>query len=326
MKFPKISILCLAYNHEKYISQTIDSFLMQKTNFDYEILIHDDASTDKTPEILKEYQKKFPNIIKLVIQKENQLSKIKTGILKTFLLPSAKGKYIALCEGDDYWIDAYKLQKAVDSLDQNSDCIMFAHNSYILYPDNRKELLIKRNNVLNNKFSLINQIYTHTSARVFRNIKNLPPGDIFQYHYLLSKGNCYYYDKPLSVYRYNHKGVWSSVDRKEQEKFNNIVIYLINIMLNYKYNNYYSEIMPTDFQYFKNNYKNEMAWILYYIHKNYRYSDIFNPKTNFIKFPNKDLKIWTQYSRLEKYPIIRYIVKNKKILKLYYKKYLKDLL
>lgn len=111
---------CITYNHEPYIRQCLEGFMMQKTTFPFEVLIHDDASTDGTAGIIKEYEVKYPNIIKPIYQKENQYSKgIK--ISPTFQYPRAKGKYIALCEGDDYWIDPYKLQKQVDFLETHSE-------------------------------------------------------------------------------------------------------------------------------------------------------------------------------------------------------------
>ena len=103
----KVSICCITYNHEDYIADAIESFLMQETDFKYEILIHDDASTDKTADIIRSYELKYPEIIKPIYQTVNQYSK-NTKILPTFLYPKAKGKYIALCEGDDYWIDPLK--------------------------------------------------------------------------------------------------------------------------------------------------------------------------------------------------------------------------
>ena len=109
---PLLSICCVTYNHKKYIRQCLDSFLMQKTNFKFEIIIHDDASTDGTADIIKEYYEKYPDIIKPIFQTENQFSQGKS-ISKTFIYPRIKGKYVALCEGDDYWTDPYKLQKQV---------------------------------------------------------------------------------------------------------------------------------------------------------------------------------------------------------------------
>ncbi len=119
---PLLSILSLCYNQEKYIREAIEGFLMQKTNFGFEILIHDDASTDGTADIIREYQAKYPTLIKPILRKENRYSRDKGfgGIFKS-LNDVARGKYIAFCEGDDYWTDPYKLQKQVDFLEANPD-------------------------------------------------------------------------------------------------------------------------------------------------------------------------------------------------------------
>lgn len=117
---PLVSISCITYNHEKYIRDAIEGFLMQKTTFPLEILIHDDASTDKTASIVKEYEQKFPHLIKPIYQTENQYSK-KDGTIGRIQRNRARGKYYAICEGDDYWIDPLKLQKQVDFLEQHSE-------------------------------------------------------------------------------------------------------------------------------------------------------------------------------------------------------------
>lgn len=118
-----VSVMCTAYNHEKYIRKCLEGFIMQKAMFDFEVIVHDDASTDKTAEIIREYEKKYPKIIKAVYQTENQYSKgIKIGA--TWMLPHAQGKYIALCEGDDFWEDPYKLQKQVDEMENHPECLM----------------------------------------------------------------------------------------------------------------------------------------------------------------------------------------------------------
>ena len=110
MNNPLVSICCITYNHDNYIRDALEGFIMQKTDFEFEIIIHDDASTDLTATIIREFENNHPDVFTCIYQKENQWSKgIKPS--PTYVWPKAKGKYIALCEGDDYWTDLYKLQK-----------------------------------------------------------------------------------------------------------------------------------------------------------------------------------------------------------------------
>lgn len=119
-KQPLVSVCCTTYNHENYIRDVIEGFLIQKITFPFEIIIHDDASTDGTTEIIKEYADKYPELIVPIFQTQNQYSQ---GIKPwpNFVFPKARGKYIALCEGDDYWTDPYKLQKQVGFLEANRE-------------------------------------------------------------------------------------------------------------------------------------------------------------------------------------------------------------
>lgn len=112
---PLVTISCTTYNQECYIEKCIEGFLMQETDFPVEILIHDDASTDSTPEIVKKYQDRYPDLIHVIRQEENQFSKGK--MVNSFNFKKAKGKYVALCHGDDYWIDKRKLQKQVAAME-----------------------------------------------------------------------------------------------------------------------------------------------------------------------------------------------------------------
>lgn len=125
---PLVSIRCLAYNHEKYIRDALEGFIMQKTTFRFEAIVHDDASTDNTAAIIREYAEKYPDIIKPIFETENQYSK-HDGSLARIVNAACKGKYIALCEGDDYWTDSYKLQKQVDFMESHSEYTMCFHNA-----------------------------------------------------------------------------------------------------------------------------------------------------------------------------------------------------
>lgn len=139
MREPVVSIICDTFNHENYIRQCIDGFLMQKTDFAFEVLIHDDASSDGTADIIREYEAKYPEIIKPIYQTINQYSQ-KINIWEKFQFPRANGKYIALCEGDDYWIDPLKLQKQVFFLEEHPNYSMCFHNAIKLYENIKNDI------------------------------------------------------------------------------------------------------------------------------------------------------------------------------------------
>lgn len=122
-----VSVICLTYNHSYFIKQCLDGFVMQETNFNYEVIIHDDASTDDTQDIIKEYAQKYTDIFVPILQKENQYSK-HVQIGSTFIYPICRGKYVAYCEGDDYWTDPLKLQRQVDFLESHPEYVAIAEN------------------------------------------------------------------------------------------------------------------------------------------------------------------------------------------------------
>lgn len=137
-----VSIQCLVYNHEQYLRKCLDGFVMQKTSFAFEVIVHDDASTDNSVGIIREYAEKYPEIIKPIYETENQYSKHDGSlrrIMDTAMSPTSK--YIALCEGDDYWTDPYKLQKQVDYLESHPECGLVYTNSMIY--DQEKQHLFK---------------------------------------------------------------------------------------------------------------------------------------------------------------------------------------
>ena len=125
-KMPTVSVISLVYNHEEYLETAIQSIISQKTEFEYEIIFHDDASTDSSLAILLEYQKRYPNIITVITEEKNIYFDTDVSIIRDIILPHAKGKYIAFCEGDDFWCSENKLQKQVTFLENNdsySGCI-----------------------------------------------------------------------------------------------------------------------------------------------------------------------------------------------------------
>jgi glycosyltransferase involved in cell wall biosynthesis len=155
-----VSICCLAYNHELYIQECLEGFMMQKTNFKFEILIHDDASTDKTAEIIKKFEKQYPEIIKPIFQTENQFSKKIGSITSAFNFPRVKGKYIAICEGDDYWTDPYKLKKQVEFLELNPDYgLVHTDCDYYIHHKNRFERNANENLLNNSKLNSSKELF-----------------------------------------------------------------------------------------------------------------------------------------------------------------------
>lgn len=226
-----VSIHCLTYNHEKFIAEAIESFLMQKTNFKFEILIHDDASTDRTQEIIKQYELQYPTLIKPIYQLENQYSKGNSvNTVNLINLNRAKGKYIAVCEGDDYWIDPYKLQKQVEYMEKNPDCSLCVHGGYIV--DAAEKTLQSSNRPSKkNKFFTVEEVIEGggglflTNSMLFPRkfalerpefLQNAPVGD-YPYAINLSLlGKVYFIDEFMSAYRVGHSGSWTATE------FNNI--------------------------------------------------------------------------------------------------------
>lgn len=227
MENPFVSICCLTYNHESYIRQCLDGFVMQKTKFPIEILIHDDASTDGTQDIIREYEAKYPNIIKPIYQKENQYSKgVKVSLVYNY--SRAKGKYIALCEGDDYWTDPYKLQKQVDFLESHPNYVMCSHRFDQYYEDRHRLEKEKDDTFQGADYDLQNLIggkwFTQTLTVMYRrsalDLKRYErygmSMDIILFYELLKHGKGYCFPEAMGVYRYHNGGVWSEVSQNQR--------------------------------------------------------------------------------------------------------------
>lgn len=215
-----VSIICNAYNHEKYIRKALDGFVNQKTDFDFEVIIHDDASTDRTADIIREYQKRYPKLIKAILENENQYSK-GIDITRQIDLPLANGKYIALCEGDDYWIDCKKLQKQFKYMEEHPQCSLCIHNGILVNECGEKIGEKITTNVAREfqceevidgggGFCLTNSIFTR-SIIVKKVSEMMEYGlDYFWQCYLASEGSIFCFCDKMSAYRVFSNGSWTS--------------------------------------------------------------------------------------------------------------------
>lgn len=248
-----VTIRCLTYNHEKYIADAIESFLMQKVSFKYEIIIHDDASTDRTAEIIKEYEMKYPDIIKPIYQKVNQYS---MGIkVSSFVRDKVRGKYIAVCEGDDYWIDPYKLQKQFEFMEEHLECSLCVHGGNVV-SYNEKKVLYQNNAASNNRFFTVEEIIKGggglflTNSMFYRSeldkqrpnfLLNSPVGDYPLTINLALQGKVYYITDIMAAYRTGDNNSWTAREASNKVKkikhFDKIneMLEEINCYTNYKY-------------------------------------------------------------------------------------------
>lgn len=215
---PLVSISCITYNHAPYIRQCLDGFMMQQTNFAFEVLIHDDASTDGTTEIIKEYEAKYPDIIKPLYEEENQWVKGRRGSA-VFNFPRAKGKYIAMCEGDDYWTDPFKLQKQVDFLESHPDYVMCSHcHNVFLQKNNVLQKFCEEDDSNYSLDDLINGKWpAQTLTVLFRReaLSHIPlhiHGDVALFYFLLKQGIGIRLKDNMATYRIHETGIWGGLN------------------------------------------------------------------------------------------------------------------
>ncbi|HYW21521.1 MAG TPA: glycosyltransferase [Nodularia sp. (in: cyanobacteria)] len=235
---PLVSICCITYNHEKFIREAINGFLMQQTNFPIEIIIHDDASIDNTASIILEYQAKHPNLINAILQTDNQYSSRGFGFFSD-MFDKAQGKYIALCEGDDYWTDPLKLQKQVDFLEANPDFAICFHQVKIWEEGElRDDDITTVPSNISTIVDLTGGNYIHTPSCVFRNntskifganFSRCPLGDYYIHMMNAQYGNIFCIDEVMAVYRVHRNSIWSSKGLNyRQQKTLEAMIYVLS--------------------------------------------------------------------------------------------------
>ena len=248
----KIAIWMVSYNHEAYISHAIDSIIMQVTNFDFCLYIGEDFSTDTTRQICIDYKKKYPDKIKLILQKSNIGAHNNADTVYEAVLNSG-AEYIAFCEGDDYWVGNNKLQRQVDFLDSNYDYSLCFHNAFLLRQGislNEKFRKYKKN-TYSTKDVILENWLSPTASILFRSEvlrkKPLPLAkegilnrDLLLVFNASLVGKLYCIDEVMSVYRCNVKGGATDNIKNISQRYKNYIIYLnyINKKTNFKYVGY----------------------------------------------------------------------------------------
>lgn len=218
MDIVKVSACITTYNQEDFIRECLDNAINQIVDFEYEIVIGEDNSSDNTKQICQEYAAKYPDLIKFFPREKN------LGMMGNWIqtIENCQGKYIAFCEGDDYWTDAYKLKKQFDFLEENKEYSYCGHKSLVLEDGifTPIELNIKEISLP----ILLNKNMLNTATLVFRKVcivpippffKNATAGDWLLQITALQKGNGYILDDYMSVYRKHIGGIWSSLLPKE---------------------------------------------------------------------------------------------------------------
>ncbi|AYN00502.1 GNAT family N-acetyltransferase [Chryseobacterium sp. 3008163] len=228
LQTPTLSVFVMVYNHEKFLNQCLDGILMQKCNFSFDIVVGEDCSSDNSREILINYQKNHPGKFKLLLHKTN----IGANKNQEQVLDNCTGRYIAICEGDDYWTDPLKLQKQVDFLENNPEYVLCFHDIKILKSDGEiaDDFITTLPDQYEERLTLAKKLnYIHTPSVVFRNILKdelntiefykSPIGDFFIYMVLTKYGKMGHIPETMAVYRYG-VGMFSSLSALKSIKAN----------------------------------------------------------------------------------------------------------
>ncbi|MBR1927501.1 MAG: glycosyltransferase [Bacteroidales bacterium] len=238
----KVSVICLAYNHAKYIRDALEGFVSQKTGFPFEVIVHDDASTDGTDGIIREYQARYPDIIRPVFQKVNQYSR-GISITPAFIFPLIRGRFVALCEGDDYWTDHKKLQKQVEALEAHPEADLCTHKTLRLKNGRFDGWIAPR---LGTGIVPADKVilggggwFCATSSFLCRREAYLewtPVREVIVIDYTLAiqcsvRGGMVYLKDPMSAYRVGTEGSWTKRhDRKARIKNRLVMIQMLDVL------------------------------------------------------------------------------------------------
>lgn len=248
-KRPLVSVIVLSYKHVNYIRKCLDSIMAQQTSFDFEVLVGDDASNDGTKEILLDYQKQYPNTIRLFIKEKNEGAARNAYDLRKQCI----GKYVANMESDDYWCDDQKLQKQVDYLEAHPECSAVGGNYYAMYDDGRIKCLSLMPYETNKTYCMKDFVkkygfVIHTNTLLYRNIIPVDGekyekvrfcvptmGDVFQRVLLYDKGQIYCFDEPMLCHRLtpNLASSFQSQQKNKANKYTDMMFTIVENMDEY---------------------------------------------------------------------------------------------
>lgn len=227
----EVSVICIAYNHRKYIQKALDGIVAQKTDFPFEIIVHDDMSTDGTAEIIRQYEKEYPDLIRAIYESENQYSKGKD-VFRELSLPYAKGRYVASCECDDFWMDNEKLQKQYELMEAHPELDMCACRASEVSDYDAIELREIRPKMQNSILTVEEVIlgggtYLATASlfyrkSIFNSLMNYEKILFFDYSMQIKgalRGGIIYLDDKMAAYRVGTEGSWSTDISKNKEKW-----------------------------------------------------------------------------------------------------------
>ena len=278
-----VAIKCLVYNHEPYLRDCLEGFVMQQTNFPFVAIVHDDASTDGSGAIIREYEEKYPNIIKPIYETENQYSKHdgSLGRIMNTAVDATGAKYVAMCEGDDYWTDPLKLQKQVDILEADESLMLCCTNCSMV--DNHSvEIQEVRGGVVkndvqgrynlrdffrdNHQYPTLSVVYrrTHTEeiSEKYARTRNAFLGDWTLWICLLIYGDAYFLNEVTCAYRINPTSVThSNVNARR----------LGLAKANFKIISAVASILPNEYQDIKDDLTNNTSWMWFNLANAYRH-------------------------------------------------------
>lgn len=329
----KVIIHCLVYNHEPYLRDCLEGFVMQQTNFPFKAVVHDDCSTDNSAAIIREYAEKYPHIIEPIYETENQWRKgTLDGIMDNAIL--GRSPYIAYCEGDDYWTDPLKLQKQVDYMDEHPECSMTCTNAEILTPTGilSEDFLIQSGWERPTKTSLLRpediikkgglHIYLHTCTKVIKaNLlpeirRVLKPCAIADYPLQIMaalNGIVFYFHDKTACYRYANPGSWTEKIQRNTTSTGNYNIRIKNSLLQilanlnqYSKNKYSKDFISTQVEIVihclhstpnkqKNIVLRELGWAIKYDYVSQNTQKQFSSFYEKVVFSLKRILVWPYY-------------------------------